>query len=709
MVGRALTRSALSIRQFQHRESKFPRGQKGIAIKEFALWAGTGHRRSRATLPLPYVIGAQGANRVPEPVMMAYQRSVRQDGATVVEAATAGCEQAVGHLGNRSGAASAPVCDRKPPTARPLLGELLRPRQRTLAAIVAAMAVQMAASLAAPWPLKIIIDNVVGNRRPPQWIDWLLPMLGGENKMHIAEATGIATVLIAVATGAAMYVASYFTESLSQGIGNDLRVRLYHHLQQLSLAYYDTNRVGTILSTLTSDVQTIQGFASTSTLNIFTNTLTLVGMIVVMFCLRWDFALIALAATPFLALFVLRVNNAVRTAVKEVRTHQSNLLATLQEGLQSIQVVQAFGREDHQEQQLRKASMDTVMAWLQARRLSSLLSPVVGLAIAMCTGLVLWRGSLLILAGMMTVGALTVFLTYLAKFFQPVRDLAQMTNTLAQVAVAFERVQEICDADKVIPEHPGAIEPAPFRGHITFDHVSFGYDPQVPVLHDVTFTISAGQMVGIVGPTGSGKSTIAGLIPRFRDADAGTIKIDGVDIRDYPLRKLRSQIGFVLQDTLLLRGTVRDNIAFGRPDATDDEIVQAAKLANAHEFIIRMPKGYDSMVGDRGTTLSGGQRRRIGIARALIRDNPILILDEPTAALDAESEQLVIQALDRLMAGRTVITISHRLSTLRHADKIIAIKDGAVAEHGTHQQLLKHDGVYAQLHHLQYDQYDKAA
>jgi subfamily B ATP-binding cassette protein MsbA len=425
-------------------------------------------------------------------------------------------------------------------------------------------------------------------------------------------------------------------------------------------------------------------------------------MVVVMLLCRWDFTLIALAVTPLLAIFVLRVNKAIRTAVKEVRTHQSDLVATLQEGLQSIQVVQAFGREDHQTQQVSNASMATVTAWLNARRVSSLLSPIVGMAIALCTGLVLWRGSLLILAGTMTIGALTVFLAYLAKFFAPVRDLAQMTNSIAQVSVAFERVVALMDTDDVIPESATPTDAPRFRGEITFDNVSFGYHPEQPVLRDISFTIEPGQMVGIVGPTGSGKSTIASLIPRFRDPNGGTVKIDGVDIRDYPLRDLRAQVGFVLQDTVLLRGTVRDNIAFGRPDATEDEIVAAAKAANAHEFITRMPKGYDSVVGERGATLSGGQRQRIGIARALIRDNPILILDEPTAALDAESEHLVIEALERLVAGRTVIAIAHRLSTLRSAEKIIVVKDGVVAEDGTQQQLLRLDGVFAHLHHLQF-------
>ena len=587
----------------------------------------------------------------------------------------------------------------------PLLLQLLRPRRRALAVILAAMLVQTVMSLAAPWPLKIVIDTVIGNRRQPEWINWLLTMLGGAaHKGHIAVAAAIATVLIAVVTGAAMYAVSYFTESLSQSIGNDLRMRLYSHLQELSLAYYDTTRVGTILSTLTSDVQTIQSFASTATLNIVTNTLTVVGMIVVMLLCRWDFTLIAVAVTPLLFLFVLRVNKAVRTAVREVRTHQSDLTAILQEGLQSIQVVQAFGREDHQAAQVRAASINTVTAWLNARRVSSLLSPIVGMAIALCTGLVLWRGSLLILAGTMTVGALTVFLAYLAKFFQPIRDLAQMTNTIAQVSVAFERVVALMDTDKVIPETATPTDPSQLRGEIIFNHVAFGYDPELPVLRDISVTIKPGEMVGIVGATGCGKSTIASLIPRFRDPDAGGITIDGVDVRDYALRKLRAQIGFVLQDTVLLRGTVRDNIGFGRPDATEDEIVEAAKLANAHEFITRMPNGYDSVVGDRGMTLSGGQRQRIGIARALIRDNPILILDEPTAALDAESEHLVVEALERLVAGRTVIAIAHRLSTLRNADKIIVVEDGVVAEDGSHDHLLALDGVYAQLHHLQFDQ-----
>jgi subfamily B ATP-binding cassette protein MsbA len=585
-----------------------------------------------------------------------------------------------------------------------LIADLLRPYRGSLSTILATMLVQTAMSLAVPWPLKVILDNVVGSHRPPAWIGWLLPMLGGDSKTHIAAAAGLVTVVIAAVTGIAFYVSNYATESLGQRVANDLRVRIFHRLQLFSLGFYDQTRVGTILSTIMTDVQTIQSFASVQTLNIVTDTFTIIGMVFVMFMLRWDFALIAVAVTPFLAFFVWRVNALIKGATREVRKRQSELMATLQQGLEGIEVVQAFDRQDLEEQHMVRASEETVTAWLKARRVSSLLSPVVGLAVALCTGIVLWRGASLILAGVMTAGTLTVFLAYLAKFFQPVRELAVMSNSIAAVSVGFERIRAILEADWVVPERPTARVPQPFAGEIAFEHVAFGYDAAVPVLRDISFTIEPGQTVGIVGPTGSGKSTIVSLVPRFRDTDSGTIKIDGVNICDYKLHPMREQIGFVLQDTVLFRGTVGENIAFGRPGASDDEIVAAAKLANAHEFITRMPQGYDSCVGDRGLTLSGGQRQRIGIARAFIRDSPILILDEPTAALDAESEELVIEGLRRLMRGKTVIIIAHRLSTIRDADRILVIKDGVVAEDGTHGELLALDGVYAHLYHLQYGQ-----
>ncbi len=584
-----------------------------------------------------------------------------------------------------------------------LILSLVRPYRGTLFVILLAMLVETAMGVAGPWPLKIVLDNVVGSHKLPSWLDHLLgPILRGSGKMQIAAAAAIAAVLIALLGAIASYVANYYTTSVGQWVANDLRIRTYHHLQQLSLKYYDTHETGALLSTITSDVQTIQGFASADTLGIFVDLLTILGMLFIMFWLNWDFTLIAVAITPFMLLLVSRFKKAVKKATHEVRKEQSKIVSVVEQGLQSMRVVKAFGRQDLAEENLADVSHATVEASLKARRVKALLSPIVSVTVALCTAVVLWRGSALILAGAMTVGALTVFLSYLSKFFKPVQDLAKMTNAIAQAAVGVERVRNILEADTIIPQKPNAVAPQALKGEIEFEHVAFAYTEDAPVLKDVSFKINAGQLVGVVGPTGGGKSTIVSLIPRFYDPISGAVKIDGVDVRDYEFSALRDQIGYVLQETVLFEGTVRDNIAYGKKGVTPEEIEAAAKLANADEFIARMPHGYDTMVGERGETLSGGQRQRIGIARAVIRNNPILILDEPTAALDTESERLVIEALERLMKGRTVITIAHRLSTIRDANKIIVLKGGIVAEEGTHDELVAKGGVYAELYRIQF-------
>ena len=585
-----------------------------------------------------------------------------------------------------------------------LILDLLRPYRWLVAGIFAVLLVQIAMGLAAPWPLKVVLDSVVGDHPLPGWLHGMLqPLLGGEGKMHVAGLAAIMVIVIAVIAAIATYVANYLTETVGQRVGNDLRTRAYHHLQQLSLNYFDTHRVGPILSTLTDDVDTIQDFASASTLGIVTDLLTIVGMLSLMLYLQFDFTLVALAVAPLLLLFVSRIRKAVKAATHEVRRRESDIVAVAEEGLQSIRVVKAFDREDLQERQLAEAGQQAVDAALNARKVKSVVSPIVAVVVAACTALVLWRGSALILAGAMTAGTLTVFISYLASFFKPVQDLAKLTNTIAMASVGVERVGALLDAETSIEEKPDAKEPGQLTGALSFEKVAFSYDEKTPVLRDVTFEVEAGQLVGVVGHTGSGKSSLVSLIPRFYDPSVGTVRIDGVDIRDYKLHELRRQIGYVLQDTVLFRGTVRDNISFGRPDADHDEIVEIAKLANAHEFISEMPQGYDSAVGERGLTLSGGQRQRIGIARALIRNSPILILDEPTAALDAESEHLVMSALQNLMRGRTVITIAHRLSTIRDAHKIVVLEEGRVVEEGTHGKLLALGGRYAELHRIQYE------
>ena len=584
-----------------------------------------------------------------------------------------------------------------------LIAEMIKPYRWILLIVVAASLVQMSMTLLAPWPLKYIVDSVGGKHRHPDWMNSLLPLLGnGDIRIRIAVLAAIMVVLIAVVTAIASFFNTYFTASIGQWVANDLRTRTYHHLQLLSLKYYHTHRVGSILSTITDDVTTIQGFASQSTVTMFVDILTIGGMLAVMFKMHVDFALIAAAVLPFMIFFVAHVRRAIQAAAKEVRKHQSELVAAAQEGLEAVETEQAYVHEEVEERQLADIGRMVVVSALKARRIRSLLAPVLTIPVAVCTAFIFWRGSYLAVYHHMEIGDLVVFSGYLTRFFGPVQDLSGQADTMAQTAVAVHRIRAILDANTMIDEPPDATDPPPLKGQIAFDHVAFGYDDETPVLRDFSFSVEPGQLVGIVGHAGSGKSTAISLIARFFDADSGTITIDGVDVRNYKVHGLRSQIGFVLQETVLFRGSIHDNIAFGRPDATREEVIAAAKLANADEFISRMAHGYDSQVGERGMTLSGGQRARIGIARALIRDNPILILDEPTAALDAESEHLVIQALQRLMKGRTVLCIAHRLSTLHDADKIVVVKDGVVAEEGTNQELLALGGLYAEFHHIQY-------
>ena len=589
-------------------------------------------------------------------------------------------------------------------TTTNLVLELLRPYHRWLAIVLIAMLVEIAMSLAAPWPLKLILDDALVKHQLPDWLAWAHQYGIGRHALGVALFAGIATLVIAIFAAIATYIDNYYTTSIGQWIANDLRIRMYSHLHQLSLAYYDTAKTGTLMSTITSDVATVQSFASSSTLGIVVDLVTIVFMLGLMFWLDWDFTLIAVGVTPFLLMFVTRFKKAVKDVTKTVRVKQSEVVAVVQEGLGEVRAIKAFGRQDLEIAHMEAASHATVQAALKARQVKSLLSPVVSIVVALCTAIVLWKGTALIIAGTMTAGALTVYLAYLGKFFKPVKDLASMTSAIAQTTVALERIQKILAADDIIHERPDAVEPAPPKGEIAFEHVAFGYNAETPVLTDVSFTIKPGQVVGVVGPTGSGKSTVVSLIPRFYDANAGRVLIDGVDIATMKLAALRNQIGFVLQETVLFRGTIKENIAYGNPSATDAEIVAAAKLANADEFISRMPHGYDTVVGERGDTLSGGQRQRIGIARAVIRNSPIMILDEPTAALDTESEKLVIEGLERLMKGRTVVMIAHRLSTLRDADKIIVLKDGVVAEEGTNDELIAKGGVYAELHRIQFEQ-----
>ena len=377
------------------------------------------------------------------------------------------------------------------------------------------------------------------------------------------------------------------------------------------------------------------------------------------------------------------------------------MVSVLQEILSSIRVVKAFAREEFEERRLEEESLESVEIAMRARSLKAKLSPLVGLIVAAGTSMVLWFGTHMALVGGLSAGSLVVFIMYLGKMYKPMQELSKMSDTYSKAAVGYERIQEILETDGETKDLPGA-RPAPrFKGQIEFDRVSFGYEPERLVLRDVSFKIEPGRVAALVGPTGAGKSTIISLIPRFYDPGSGAVKIDAADIRRIRQKSLRQQMSFVLQETLLFHGTIWYNIAYGKPEATRKEILRAAEMANAQEFIDKLPQGYNTMVGERGVTLSGGQRQRIAIARAIIRDTPILILDEPSSGLDAASEKQVFEALDRLMEGRTSIVIAHRLSTIRRADIIFVVKDGEIVERGKHEELLRAGGLYSELYTIQ--------
>ncbi|PYY14780.1 MAG: ABC transporter ATP-binding protein [Acidobacteria bacterium] len=564
---------------------------------------------------------------------------------------------------------------------------LLRPHTGALTLGLVAVIGESAANLLEPWPLKIVLDNVLRAKTSGGWLNRFIHHVAGYDPLGILKFACIAVVGIAILDAISSYAEKYLTTSVGQWVTHDLRRALYSHLQRLSLAYHDRKRTGDLISTVTSDIDSIQSFITSGLLGVLINLITLVGMVVVMFYLNWRFTLIALSIAPVLFAIVYTYTRRIKKASREVRKKESEIVSVIEEVLGSIRVVKAFAREDYESKRLEEESLEGVEIALRARSLN--------------TFLVLWFGGRMVLTGAITAGSLVVFIQYLGKMYKPMQELSKMTDSYSKAVVGYERIQEILETEREVKDLPKA-KPAPrFKGKIEFDHVSFAYSPESPILEDLNLTIERGQVAAFVGPTGAGKTTIISLIPRFYDPTSGIVKIDGVDVRRFRQRSLRQQISFVLQETVLFHGPVWQNIAYGKPEATRTEIIRAAELANASEFIDRMPEGYNTVVGERGMTLSGGQRQRIAIARAVIRNTPILILDEPTSDLDAGSEKLVYEALDRLMAGKTVITIAHRLSTIRSAGVIFVIKDGRLVERGTHAELMRDGGVYAELERLQ--------
>jgi subfamily B ATP-binding cassette protein MsbA len=581
------------------------------------------------------------------------------------------------------------------------LSNLIRPHWKALSLAFVAVLGEAFSDVLEPWPIKVVIDNILQSKKLPGWLQGFIPSIFGQDKLQILDFAVTAVVGIAIIGAISSYLQKYLTTSVSQWVTHDLRRTLYNHIQRLSLAQHDSAQTGDLISRVTSDIGAIQDFINSALLGMIVNALTLLGMIVVMFYINWRFTLIALSIAPALFVVVYWFTGRIKKASRAVRKKESELVSVVQEVLTSVRVVQAFAREDFEVSRFESQSLKNVETALEARSLKAKLLPVVDVMVAVGTCLVLGYGARLALRGELSAGVLVVFLLYLGKMYKPIRELSKMTDSVSKAMVGYERIQEVLEIEAAVKDAPRARRAPRFKGKIEFEHVTFAYDDKTTVLKDISFTIEPGQVAAIVGPSGTGKTTIISLIPRFYDPQSGIVKIDGTDIASYTLKSEREQISFVLQDTLLFHATVWDNIAYGKPNATSEQIVKAAKLANAHEFIGKLSEGYDTMVGERGVTLSGGQRQRIAIARAVIRDTPILILDEPTSGLDSASEQAVIEALDRLMEGKTCIVIAHHLNSIRHADVVFVIKDSELVEQGTHEELLAVGGVYSELYKIQ--------
>jgi len=595
----------------------------------------------------------------------------------------------------------------KPPASKSSrklrMTELLRPHWKSLTLALLAVIGEALTGILEPWPIKIVVDNIKSSNKIPSGLGEIITKLFGQNHYAVLNFAVAAVAVIAIVGAVSAYFEKYLTTSVSQWVGHDLRRTLYHHIHRLSLAEHDETRTGDLITRVTSDIGVVQDFINSALLGILVNVITLVGMIGVMFYLNWRFTLIALSVSPVLFTVVYYYTRRIKKASREVRKKESELLSLVEEVLTSIRVVKAFAREEYEQKRFESESLENVEAGLEARSVKAKLAPVVEVLVAIGTCLVLWYGARLALSDQLSTGTLIVFLLYLGKMYKPMRDLSKMTDTVSKAMVGYERIQEVLEIESRVQDELHARQAPKFKGQIEFTQVGFNYggDTEKQILKDISFKIEAGQVAAFVGPSGTGKTTLVSLIPRFYDPVSGNIGIDGTDVRRYRLRSLRDQISFVLQDTLLFRATIWENIAYGKPGASPKEIKRAAELANAQEFIEEMPEGYDTMVGERGVTLSGGQRQRIAIARAVIRDTPILILDEPTVGLDAASEQSVIEALDKLMKGRTSVVIAHHLDTIRHADVIFVLKECELVEQGTHDALMAINGVYAELHRIQ--------
>ncbi len=553
-----------------------------------------------------------------------------------------------------------------------------------------------ACELLKPWPLKIIIDNVLGGKALP-WAG-----LSEYPPQTVLLLATIGLVFIYVILGGITLLNNYTTIKIGQKMVNDMRRDIYGHLQRLSLAFHSRRQVGDLMYRVTADTYAIQSLTMNGVFPIATALVLLGGMFFVMVRIDWQLTLLSLAVCPALFASIALMSKRITSAATLARQQESEVYSVVQRAMSAIRIIQAFTKEEEEHRKFMAASDLSLGASLKLYTLQTFYSGIVNVVMAIGTAFVVWVGAQHVMSGQITVGEIVIFTTYLASLYGPINTISQTWGLLQGAKVGVERVFEILDVERDLKDGSLIFPGSGTRGEVIWENVSFHYASEQPVLKDINLHVKPGQKIAIVGPTGVGKSTLVSLIPRFYDPRGGRVLIDGTDIRDFELKSLRGQISMVLQPPLVFPISVRENIAYGRPEARIEEVIAAAKLARIHDSIERLPQKYETVVGEQGATLSEGERQRITIARAILRDAPILILDEPTSSVDVETEALIMEGLEQLTAGRTTFIIAHRLSTVRKADLIIVLRNGEMVEKGSFSELIAARSYFASLYTSQF-------